>query len=566
MIFGYFTLFVALTISAVAEFYSIVGLTAIFSAAFWPIVIMGASLGVGKVTAAVWLKLNWERASWTYKLYLVPAVAFLMLLTSMGIFGFLSKAHSDQSLVTGDSQSKVAIYDEKIKTAKDNIDANRKALKQMDEAVDQVMGRSADEKGAEKAVAIRRGQTKERTRLLSEIAAEQKVVAQLSEERAPLAAEFRKVEAEVGPIKYIAALVYGDNPDANILEKAVRLVIILIVAVFDPLALVLILAAQQSIRWAKEEKDDYTPGEVNKHTQPSGLEQVTQESTVEEQDAVATAPAADAEPIVQEVTAEPQTTVDPLAYLKQPFVHFENLQPMVHKPEVVEKPEIYAGNPDDFKEPWPEGEKEKLVAAMQTFFDKNKETQDEEAIESEVGTQQPDQDQVELEQEFLDRFDENLAKNTIDILTMGIDEVERPGDYLTPPEPEYTGPMKEIVEEYVDPNTRIKTLNHRWVPDLSATPDNAPDGIQANADFGTTFPVNATKGDMHVRVDFLPPRLFKFNGVKWMEVDKSMTDSHYSDEYIKHLIDKINSGEYAVEDLSESEQDQIREYLSKNNE
>jgi hypothetical protein len=563
MIFGYFTLLVALTISAVAEFYSIVGLTAIFSAAFWPIVIMGASLGVGKVTAAVWLKLNWERASWTYKLYLVPAVAFLMVLTSMGIFGFLSKAHSDQSLVSGDGQAKVAIYDEKINTAKDNIAMARKALKQMDDAVDQVMGRSDDEKGADKAVAIRRGQAKERARLLAEIEVEQKKVAQLSEERAPYAAEFRRIENEVGPIKYIAAFIYGDNPDANILEKAVRFVIILIVAVFDPLALVLILAAQQSIRWAKEEKDEDRSGEITKDTQPSGLEQVTQESTVEEQDAVATAPAADAEPTVQEVTAEPQTTVDPLAYLKQPFVHFENLQPMVHKPEVIEKPEIYAGNPDDFKEPWPEEDKVKLVEAMKTFFDQNKEEKAGEV--NEVKAEIIADDGVD-EAAFLEQFDENLAKSTVDILTMGIDEVERPGDYLTPPEPEYTGPMKEIVEEYVDPNTRIKTLNHRWVPDLSATADNAPDGTQANADFGTTFPVKATKGDMHVRVDFLPPRLFKFNGVKWMEVDKSMTDSHYSDEYIKHLIDKINSGEYAVEDLSESEQDQIREYLSKNGE
>jgi hypothetical protein len=258
MIFGYFTLLVALAISAVAEFYSIVGLTAIFSAEFWPIVIMGASLGVGKITAAVWLKMNWERASWTYKFYLIPAVAFLMVLTSMGIFGFLSKAHSDQSMISGDSMAKVAIYDDKIKTAKDNIDTNRKALKQMDESVDQVMGRSSDEKGAEKAVSIRRSQVKERTRLLSEITAEQKIITQLNEERAPLAAEFRKVEAEVGPIKYIAAMVYGDNPDSNILEKAVRLVIILIVIVFDPLALVLILAAQQSIRWAQEEKEQTT--------------------------------------------------------------------------------------------------------------------------------------------------------------------------------------------------------------------------------------------------------------------------------------------------------------------
>ena len=188
MIFGFFTLFVALVISAVAAYYSIVGLTAIFSAAVIPIIIMGAALEVGKLTAAVWLKMNWARANFTYKLYLVPAVAFLMLLTSMGIFGFLSKAHSDQSLVGGDVTAKIAVYDEKIKTARENIDVNRKALKQMDEAVDQSMGRSTDEKGADKAVAVRRGQQKERSRLLAEIAAEQKSISQLSEERAPIAA------------------------------------------------------------------------------------------------------------------------------------------------------------------------------------------------------------------------------------------------------------------------------------------------------------------------------------------------------------------------------------------
>jgi hypothetical protein len=329
MIFGYFTLLVALTISAVAEFYSIVGLTAIFSAAFWPIVIMGASLGIGKVTAAVWLKLNWERASWTYKLYLVPAVAFLMVLTSMGIFGYLSKAHSDQSLVSGDSVAKVAIYDEKIKTAKDNIDANRKALKQMDEAVDQSMARSADEKGAANAVAIRRGQQKERQRLQSEIAAEQTKISQLSEERAPLAAEFRKVEAEVGPIKYIAALVYDDNPDANILEKAVRFVIILIVAVFDPLALVLILAAQQSLRWAKEEQDDRAAMGI---IPPKDTRSFTQEEIA----------ALDKDP-------EPELSfLDKHPYLLKPFKHFENTKPMVApKPEAeTVEPKIETVEPE----------------------------------------------------------------------------------------------------------------------------------------------------------------------------------------------------------------------------
>jgi type II secretory pathway component HofQ len=144
-----------------------------------------------------------------------------MLITSMGIFGYLSKAHLEHSTEIGPVADKVAMYDEKIKIAKENIDANRKALKQMDEAVDQVMGRSTDEKGADKAVAIRRTQQKERIRLQSEISAEQKIIAAVSEERAPIAAEVRKVEAEVGPIKYIAALLYGDNPDQNLLEKAV---------------------------------------------------------------------------------------------------------------------------------------------------------------------------------------------------------------------------------------------------------------------------------------------------------------------------------------------------------
>ena len=256
MILAWLLLLTGLTISAVAIYYSVVGLAAIFSAAVIPIVIMGSALEVGKLVCASWLKDNWERAPRFMKYYMIVAVMVLMLITSMGIFGFLSKAHSDQSLVSGDVTSRIAIYDEKIRTAKDNIDANRKALKQMDEAVDQVMGRSSDEKGAEKAVAIRRAQQKERVRLQSEIAAEQKTVAAISEERAPIAAEVRKVEAEVGPIKYIAKFIYGDNgADENMLEKAVTWIIILIVIVFDPLAIIMLLAAQMTFGWRRDEKE-----------------------------------------------------------------------------------------------------------------------------------------------------------------------------------------------------------------------------------------------------------------------------------------------------------------------
>jgi hypothetical protein len=245
---------VALSLSGVAAFYSIVGLTAIFAAAVLPIVLMGSILEVAKLTVTVWLHEYWNRSRWLMKSYLCVAVVVLMMITSMGIFGFLSKAHMDQGMVSGDVQAKIAVYDEKIKTEKENIDANRKALKQMDEAVDQVMGRSQDEKGADKAVAIRKAQQKERGRLLADIAEAQKKITVLNEERAPIAAEVRKVEAEVGPIKYIAALIYGDSPDANLLERAVRWVIILLVIVFDPLAVMMLLAATESRKWNREDK------------------------------------------------------------------------------------------------------------------------------------------------------------------------------------------------------------------------------------------------------------------------------------------------------------------------
>lgn len=194
------TLVTALTLSVIAAWYSILGLVAIFSAAVIPVIIMGTALEVSKVVTTVWLHAYWEHVKYSMRTYLVIAVIALAFLTSMGIFGFLSKAHSDQSLVSGDVQAKIALFDEKIRIAKENIDANRRALKQLDEAVDQVMGRSTSESGAERSVQIRRQQAPERQRLIREIEAEQKKISSLNEERAPIAAEVRKVEAEVGPI------------------------------------------------------------------------------------------------------------------------------------------------------------------------------------------------------------------------------------------------------------------------------------------------------------------------------------------------------------------------------
>ena len=244
---AYLALFSGLFLSLVAEYYSILGLTAIFAAAVIPVVIMGIALGLGKISATLWLKQNWSIAPWTMRGYLFTAIIVLMLVTSMGIFGFLSKAHSDQSLVSGDVQGKIAIYDEKIKTAKENIESVRRQLKQMDEAVDQVMARSQDEKGADKSNAIRKSQQRDRANLAKDIETNQKLVSQLNDEAAPIRAEVRKVEAEVGPIKYIAAFVYGDT-DQTVLEKAVTWVIIILIVVFDPMAVILLLASQISFQ------------------------------------------------------------------------------------------------------------------------------------------------------------------------------------------------------------------------------------------------------------------------------------------------------------------------------
>ena len=352
---AYLALFSGLFLSLVAEYYSILGLTSIFSAAVIPVVVMGIALGLGKISATLWLKQNWKIAPWSMRLYLFTAIMVLMIVTSMGIFGFLSKAHSDQSLVSGDVLAKISIYDEKIKTEKENIETNRKALKQMDEAVDQVMGRSSSETGADKAVAIRRSQQKERGRLQQDIAQSQQTIAALNEQRAPIAAEVRKVEAEVGPIKYIAAFVYGET-DQTILEKAVTWVIVILIVVFDPMAVILLLASQISFQRFREQlaEGDSPPGPV--------VDVVSPEPTVTNLDDVETVhfewkeqgindeyvkwpggvglsdtvPPAH-EPDVVSTATVTESILAQHPYLSEPFVSFKDLTPMVYKPKVKDE-------------------------------------------------------------------------------------------------------------------------------------------------------------------------------------------------------------------------------------
>jgi hypothetical protein len=249
----FLTFLTAIALSGVAGYYSVIGLAAIFPGSFMPVIIMGSVLEVSKLVTVSWLYNNWKQCPILIKTYLCMAVTILMLITSMGIFGFLSKAHLEHSSDSSPLLNKISILEEKIKNEKENVDVNRKILKQFDEIVDQTMGRTTDEKGTDKAQAIRRTQQKERSRILQEIQQSQATIARYSEERAPLSNELKKTEADVGPIKYIAALLYNQAVDTDILDKAVRLVILLIIVVFDPLAILLLIAANMSMSMRKPE-------------------------------------------------------------------------------------------------------------------------------------------------------------------------------------------------------------------------------------------------------------------------------------------------------------------------
>jgi hypothetical protein len=329
----------------------------------------------------------------------------------------------------------------------------------MDESVDQTMARSNDEKGADKAAQLRRGQARERGVLQNDIATAQKKIAALNEERAPIATELRKVEAEVGPIKYIAALIYDDDTDVDMLEKAVRWVIILLVIVFDPLAIMMLLAATESLKWEraqpaipKKEEDTDDAGKLDDNVEPD---------------------------------AENNNTPQPPA------------------PAVDIPPEHWGG--------------QDLTAHIE-----KKDNAVEEIVDKETNA-------------------EKLARRAWKELNPN-DTIHR---------------QKQLLEEG-------KIDRFPWADLMTAQADDVAPFADVN--FGTKFPGNPNRGDAYIRVDYLPTKLFKWNGIKWIEIDKNVTDTFaYNDEYIDHLIAKIGSGEYDPDLLNPGEREQIEQRLRNNN-
>ena len=243
----------AIALSGIAAYYSVIGLAQIFPGSYWPIIIMGSVLEAAKLVTVSWLYNHWKNTFSALKVYFLIAVILLMAITSMGIFGYLSKAHIEHSTGITPLVEKEMIYEEKIKTLKENIETNRKNVLQLDAAVDQVMARTSDERGAERSNQIRKAQQKERTRISDEIARTQTEIQKITEEKSPISLEIKKAESDLGPIKYVAEVVYGTQ-DRDLIDRAVRLVIFVIIVVFDPLAVLLLIAANQTYKQLRNEK------------------------------------------------------------------------------------------------------------------------------------------------------------------------------------------------------------------------------------------------------------------------------------------------------------------------
>ena len=234
----------AISISVIAAGYSIIGLATLFAGAVIPIIAMGSALEVGKLVAASWLYNNWKSdVPRLLKAYLFGAIIVLIFITSMGIFGFLSKAHLDQVKPTSSNNIKVELIDKQINQQQVIIDRSQKTLTLLDQTLEKYIDMEYVTRGLKE----REKQKPEREALTKAINEASDKIAKLTDEKGSLQLEQDKIEAEVGPIKYVAELIYGENAQDNF-DSAVRIVILILIFVFDPLAVLLLIAANISLR------------------------------------------------------------------------------------------------------------------------------------------------------------------------------------------------------------------------------------------------------------------------------------------------------------------------------
>ena len=239
----------AISISVIAAGYSIVGLATLFAGAVVPIIAMGSALEVGKLVAASWLYHNWNSdVPRLLKTYLFGAIIVLVFITSLGIFGFLSKAHLDQVKPTSSNAIKIEVIDKQINQQNLIIERAEKQITLLDKALEVYIDKEYVSRGLKE----RKKQEEERNLLNNTINDASDKIAELVNQKAELSLAQDKIEAEVGPIKYVAELIYGENAQDNF-DKSVRFVILILIFVFDPLAVLLLIAANISLRqWRKK--------------------------------------------------------------------------------------------------------------------------------------------------------------------------------------------------------------------------------------------------------------------------------------------------------------------------
>ena len=244
MFLAILTLLSGIAISIIAAGYSIIGLATLFAGAAVPIIAMGSALEVGKLVAASWLYQNWNSdIPRLLKAYLFSAIIILIFITSIGIFGFLSKAHLDQVKPQSGNALNIQVLDKQINQQQVIIDRAEKTLNSLDKALDKYIDMEYVSRGLKE----REKQKTEREQLNKSISEATAKIVELNKTKSTIELEQIKIEAEVGPLKYVAELIYGEDAKSHF-DSAVRLVILILIFVFDPLAVLLLIAANISIR------------------------------------------------------------------------------------------------------------------------------------------------------------------------------------------------------------------------------------------------------------------------------------------------------------------------------
>ena len=516
MFLNFIALLTALSISGVAAYYSIYGLTAIFSGVFLPIVIMGGVLEVGKIVTTVWLHTYWRDLRMFLKLYMSVAVVVLMFITSMGIFGFLSRAHIEVTSQAGGGELLIQQVELSIATEQKRIDDARAVMKQMDDAITGLLkgsGANAERDNnrtaamTTQATKLRESQKKERASLNASIDEANKRIATLNKEKLKLQQEDLKMQAEVGPIKYIAQLIYDENANKDIMEKAVRWVIIIIVAVFDPLAVCMVLGVTMVMNKRREEK---AATKAALHDTMVEVERIV-EREVEKL-------VVDPE-LVSERDQLQQDLAEALAMLEEA----KNQEPVVVE-KVVEVPVEIIKEIEVVKEIETPVEVIREVETVREIIVENTEKLE------------------ELQKEIKNLLEELEQKDQL-LADRAVIEKDGTANDPIPTAPQATGSI---------------------IPELEEVLAAQADGISSTltVKFGTDLPATAQKGQMFLKLDTVPSQLYKFNGRKWIIVDKDQNTSYVNNsKVITVLVEKLKSGEVEWDDLTDAEQDAVTPYI-----